>query len=58
MGTDYVCEAVGRRLHRNTINLWIKSGKLPQPIRLGPKMKMWPKNELNAWLRNRRGQPA
>lgn len=37
-------------LAKSTIWLWVKEGKLPQPIKLSPRVTVWKLTEIEEWL--------
>jgi excisionase family DNA binding protein len=41
------------RSNQSTITSWIKSGKIPAPIRIG-RTRLWPRAEFMAWLEGQR----
>jgi len=36
-----------------TLYRWVKEGRLPKPIRVGPAVSGWPERELDDYLRRR-----
>ena len=41
-------------VHRSTLNLWVKAGSLPKPIRLGLRAIGWRQSQLDAFLETRK----
>lgn len=39
-------------LARSTVWLFVKDNKLPKPIKLSPRVTVWKKSELDAWIEN------
>jgi prophage regulatory protein len=36
-----------------TIWNWRKAGYIPEPIKLGPRFVVWPRDVINEWIRSR-----
>ena len=41
-------------LDRSTLWRWQKGGDFPKPYRLGPNVRAWDEDEVDAWLEGRR----
>jgi prophage regulatory protein len=37
----------------STIYAWMREGRFPVPVRLGPKVVGWPEHELEVWLQGK-----
>lgn len=48
-----VMEMVG--VSKPTVYLWIRQGRFPQPLRIGPKASGWLASELDSWIAERAG---
>lgn len=48
----HVLERTGIRA-KSTVYRWIRAGRFPAPVRLGPGLIGWPEHEVEAWLRER-----
>lgn len=46
-----VLEAVG--VKKSSIYQWIREGRFPAPVRLGPRSVGWPADQVEAWLATR-----
>ncbi|MTD33721.1 helix-turn-helix transcriptional regulator [Paludibacterium denitrificans] len=45
-------------LPRSTIYFYIKNGKFPKPIKLGPKSSAWLDEEVYGWIEERKRERA
>lgn len=43
----------GLQISSVTLWRWVRAGRFPKPIRLGPNTVGWLKNEVSAWLESR-----
>jgi len=48
LNANQLAELLG--VSRRTIQLWEKSGKVPEPIRIGRTVR-WRREEIEAWLK-------
>ena len=39
-------------LAKSTVWLWVKEGKLPQPIKLSPRVTVWEENSIREWQKD------
>lgn len=37
-------------LSRSTLELWIRQGRFPKPVKLGPKTRAWRYEDIKQWL--------
>jgi prophage regulatory protein len=40
---------------KSTLWAWVKAGKFPEPVKLGPRTTVWRVADVRAWLENRKG---
>ena len=38
---------------RSTIYRWMRLGRFPEPVKVGPRAVRWPESEIEAWLTTR-----
>jgi prophage regulatory protein len=53
MATKFLrAKAVQERLGCGRVHLWrvVKAGQFPAPVKLSPRMTVWPENEVDAWI--------
>lgn len=51
-----LADALG--VHVATIDRWVKTKAMPQPVKLGEKITVFDAVEINHWLAERRGEVA
>lgn len=39
-------------LAKSTVWLWVKEGKLPQPIKLSPRVTVWEEDSIREWQKD------
>ncbi len=54
--TDAVLALCG--LSRSTLELWIRQGRFPKPVKLGPKARAWRYSDIEGWLASRTADGA
>ncbi len=54
--TDAVLALCG--LSRSTLELWIRQGHFPKPVKLGPKTRAWRYDDIKQWLAARTADGA
>jgi predicted DNA-binding transcriptional regulator AlpA len=42
-------------ISKSTLWAWVKSGKFPLPVKLGPRTTVWRVADVRTWLETRRG---
>lgn len=48
---DEVLKRVG--ISETTLYRWMKEGRFPQPVQLGPRAVAWPESDLREWQEGR-----
>ena len=36
---------------KSTVWLWVKEGKLPEPIKLSPRITVWDESKIEEWIK-------
>lgn len=43
-------------IQKSTLYRWIKEGRFPSPIKLGPCVSAWPLSQVLDWIKTKEGQ--
>lgn len=43
------------RTTRQAVGLWVRRGRFPSPITVGPRKRLWRASAVRAWLQEREG---